>query len=447
MSQSFKICPTCETSNPNNAKVCRTCGADLRRTAPVARSDANDTPKDYDFRQGETDLLESSVSGAASFYLVIALTIVIIVLLILLGLSLGTNVFSPAPELASPEVLVSPSPLPTLNVATVTLGPPTATQTLTPAPTNTPTETATPGPCIITLPQGETMTWALMQCGHRSMDVLPTVLALNDMSDAASVREGQQIEIPWPTPTLDPNAAPTEDTDGASNDAGMDNSEIVLVDESIEAFQATATPTLPAGVMWHQIQPDENIIVIAMSYNTNVQTLSQLNRQMDFARCDFGQTFGGPECIVQLFQGQMIRVPAPTPTPTLSPTPDPNATATPTPTATYNEPQVFSPTDRQFFYLEDLVTLRWVASATLGMGESYRVDVHDLTSNMSYTAFTNEIFFTMPQEWQGTLSERHEYEWTVGIVSQNDTNAVRFQTEAHNFVWQGRVPPTESQGE
>lgn len=447
MSQSFKICPTCETTNPNNAKVCITCGADLRRAVPVARTDAHDAPKDYDFRQGETDLLESSVSGAASFYLVIALTILIIVVLIVLGLSFGTNIFSPVPEIPSPEFLDSPSPLPPLNVVTVTVGPPTATQTLTPAPTNTATDTPTPGPCIITLPQGETITWALLQCGHRSMDVLPTVLAINNMSDAANVREGQQIEIPWPTATLDPNALPSPSDDGASSDASIDNSQVVLVNEEIEAFQATATPTLPAGVMWHQVQPDENIIVIAMTYSTNVQTLSQLNRQMDFARCDFGQTFGGPECIVQLFQGQMIRVPAPTPTPTLSPTPDPNATATPTATATYNAPQAYSPNDREFFYVDDLVTLRWVASATLGVGESYRVDVHDLTSNMSYTAFTNEIFFTLPLEWQGRLAQRHNFEWTVGIVSQNDTNAVRFQTEPHNFVWQGLIPPTESQSE
>jgi hypothetical protein len=185
--------------------------------------------------------------------------------------------------------------------------------------------------------------------------------------------------------------------------------------------------------------------VIAMAYNTNVQTLSQLNRQMDFARCDFGQTFGGPECIVQLFQGQMIRVPAPTPTPTLPPTHDPNSTATPTATATYNEPQVYSPTDRQFFYLDELVTLRWVPSATLNTGESYRIDVHDLTSNLSYVAYTNEIFFTLPLEWQGKLEGRHDYEWTVGIVSQDNRNEIRYQTAPASFVWQGIIPPTESQ--
>lgn len=442
MSQSLKICPTCESSNLSNANVCTTCGADLRRISPVAKTDAHNAPKSFDFRQGETDLMESSLSGAASFYFILGITVILIVLLIVFGLSLNSNIFAPAPEISSPEFLGSPSPLPTLDVATVTLGPPTQTHTLTPAPTNTATITPTPGPCIITLPQGQNLTWALGQCGHRSLDVMPTVLALNNLADAGNVREGQQIQIPWPTATLDPNAQPTATVEG---DASIDNSSVVLVDESIEAFQPTTTPTLPAGVMWHQIQPDENIIVIAMTYNTDVQTLSQLNRQIDFARCDFGQTFGGPECIVQLFQGQMIRVPAPTPTPTLSPTPDPNATATPTATATYNEPQVYSPTNRQFFYVDELVTLRWIASATLSTGETYRIDVHDITSNTSYVAYTTEIFFTLPQDWQGREAERHEFEWTVGIVSQNDTNTVRYQTEPHSFVWQGIIPPTESQ--
>lgn len=446
MSQSFKICPICENNNDANARVCTNCGADLRRASVVARTDEHQTGKNFDFRQGETDLLESSLSGAASFYLVIGLTLLIVAVFIVFGLSLSTNIFNPVPEAPSPEFAGSPSPLPTLNVATVTIGPPTATFTFTPAPTSTPTITPTPGPCVITLPQGQNLTWALMQCGHRSLDVMPTVLALNNLPSDSSVREGQQIQIPWPTATLDPNAQPSATVEGDA-DAGADNSSIVLVDESIEAFQPTTTPTLPPGVMWHQIQPDENIIVIAMSYNTNVQTLSQLNRQMDFARCDFGQTFGGPECIVQLFQGQMIRVPAPTPLPTLSPTPDPNATATPTPTATYNEPQVYSPTNRQFFYVDELVTLRWVPSATLNAGEAYRIDVHDLTSNMSYVAYTTEIFFTLPQDWQGRESERHEYEWTVGIVNQNETNSVRYQTESQSFVWQGLIPPTESSNE
>ena len=154
--------------------------------------------------------------------------------------------------------------------------------------------------------------------------------------------------------------------------------------------------------MWHEIQQGQNIISVAVQYSTDVQTLSQLNRQIDFARCDFGETYGGQDCIVQLFQGQLLRVPAPTPTATLSPTADPNATATPTPTATVNIPEAFSPTDREFFYHDELVTLRWVPTATLLEGDNYLVTVTDRTTGRVFTARTSNIFLTIPLDWQGT---------------------------------------------
>ncbi|MEL6526488.1 MAG: hypothetical protein AAFQ07_12350 [Chloroflexota bacterium] len=153
--------------------------------------------------------------------------------------------------------------------------------------------------------------------------------------------------------------------------------------------------------------------------------------------------FGGADCIVQLFQGQQVRVPAPTPTPTLSPTPDPNATATPTPTATFNVPSAFSPTDREFFYNDELVTLRWVPTATLNGNEMYRIDVTDLTTDETFIGYTTDISFTVPTEWQGNTA-RHEYEWTVGIVSGDNTDAVRNATDPLIFVWQGVSDETES---
>jgi hypothetical protein len=329
--------------------------------------------------------------------------------------------------------------MPTISAATVTLGPPTATVTFTPTLTETPTGTPTRGPCVIILPEGQSLIWAVANCGHQSLDVLPTVLALNDIADAASVRSGQEILIPWPTETEMPDTMLTpEATSDAEAGSSTGSESVLVVDESIDAFAPTEVPTLPAGIMWHQIGPGENIIMIADLYNADVKILSELNREIDFARCDFGLRFGGPECIVQLFQGQLIRVPAPTPTPTLSPTPDPNATATPTATATVNQPSVFAPADRAFFYMDQLVTMRWIASATLNEGEVYLVDVQDLTSGRSYSALTRDISFTVPVEWRGTEQTRHEYQWTVGIVTETNPQNVRFETEPRLFVWQGK---------
>ncbi|GAB5492127.1 MAG: hypothetical protein Phog2KO_23420 [Phototrophicaceae bacterium] len=422
--------------------VCTTCGTDLSGIEIATRKNTNDKSIKYDFRQGETDLLENSIGRRANVYLVIIVTIIFTLLFVVLGLALTTDIFSGNISEDPLDIIESASPRPTLNAPTLTLGPPTATYTHTPQPTFTPSLTPTEGPCVITLPQGQTMIWALGQCGHRTLDVMPTVLALNNLADAGSVQSGQEILIPRPTATIDPLAQPTNTPE---SDASIEDNEIASLglDESIEAFQPTTTPTLPAGVMWHEIEQGQNIISVAVIYNTDVQTLSQLNRQIDFARCDFGDTFGGQDCIVQLFQGQLLRVPAPTPTPTLSPTPDPNATATPTATATVNVPSAFSPADREFFYNDELVTLRWVPTATLNSGELYLVSVTDITSGETYSALTNDIFFTLPTDWQGT-SERNEFEWSVGIVSEDTPDNIRYQTDPLIFVWQGN-PETESE--
>lgn len=439
MSEAYKICPICGSANGEKATVCTTCGTNLSRV-DVATRRKSTTEDDiaYDFRHGETDLLEKSVSKTANIYLVIIVTVLLTLAVVGIGLALITDIFfsGSGDDNTLDTINVTSSPQPTINAATVTTGPPTLTYTPTPEPTFTPSITPTRGPCTITLPQGQTLTWALGQCGHRVLDVMPTVLALNDLSDASSVQSGQQILIPWPTATVDANAVPTETTTPEGDANLPDGIDVAQLDESIEAFQATAVPTLPPGVAWHTVQGGQNIITIAVLYNTDVQTLSQLNRQVNFAQCDFGQTFGGADCLVQLFQGQQLRVPAPTPTPTLSPTPDPNATATPTPTATFNVPSAFSPTDREFFYRDELITLRWVPTATLNDDETYRVEVTDLTSEETYVGYTTDISFTIPTDWQGN-GARHEYEWRVGIVSQSGAETVRNETEPLIFVWQG----------
>lgn len=442
MAESYKICPICQTANHQNAQVCTTCGTDLVNVEAVTRiKKKNPAAVDYDFRYGETDLLEHTVGDAARRFTGV-------LLLLLIG-ALGGGVFIlqqggffDAQAGAALDVAQTPSPRPTLNVATVTLGPPTATYTLTPPPTFTPSLTPTRGPCVITLPAGQNLTWAVANCGHRDLDVMPTVLALNDIDNPAAVQAGQQIQIPWPTPTPDPNAIPTDPPAQDSDDAGEDtlaNSSVLSVNESIVAFAATPTPTLPPGVQWHQVQPEENIAVIINIYNADVKTLSELNREIDFARCDFGYTYGGPECIVQLRQGQMVRVPAPTPLPTATPTLDPNATATPTATPIFNRPRAGSPEDRAFFYADTLITLRWIPSATLAAGETYRVDVTDLTANIAHVAYTRDIVFTLPLDWRGTQAERHDFQWQVSIVDEDTPAEVRYPTEPRTFVWQGIV--------
>lgn len=408
----------------------------------------------YDFRYGETDLLEDSLKRPAQTYLVITMMAAV---MIVFGLVAFMVIQEPGPD---NEPLVAPEQLPTdtlvpMVLATVTQGPPTATASQTPTETFTPSITPTPEPCRQQIVAGSSLIQAAIQCGHRDQDVIPLILEMNGLSDANSIQAGQDIFIPWPTPTDDPNATPT----ATSTSLSADGTEISQADDASaelaalgielpdDPFAPTATATLPPGVMWHTITSGENIVSIAVNYDADVKILSELNPQIDFARCEFGARFGGPDCLVLLSQGQLIRVPAPTPTPTLSPTPDPNATATPTPTATFNVPNAASPADRAVFEADEIVTLRWVPTASLGAGDAYRVEVTDETSGIVYAALTTDISFTIPSDWQGHIAQRHNYTWIVGIVPQDHPDQMQLPTDPRTFTWMGNVetatPETE----
>jgi hypothetical protein len=94
LSESYKICPICETPNHRNATVCTTCGTNLTHVAAVskAKQTVNATRTDYDFRYGETDLLEESVSKRGNIYLIVSATIATVIIFAILGLLLTTDI-------------------------------------------------------------------------------------------------------------------------------------------------------------------------------------------------------------------------------------------------------------------------------------------------------------------------------------------------------------------
>lgn len=445
MSESFKICPICNAHNHRAAVVCSTCGASLSSIEPQTRSvhkKGNGSPH-YDYRYGETDLQEATLSRTGQTYFTIIVTALIAFIMGAAVFALSSSFLNPTP--AAPAA-ATPQPRPTLNVPTVTPGPPTATASFTPPPTFTPSITPTPLPCVQTIVTGDSLIGAILRCGHTSRDVMPTVMALNGITDANAIQAGQEVVIPWPTPTTDPNAVPTEPaTQESTPNTDSSDTSVFSLDESIIAFAPTATPTLPAGVMFHEVQSNDNIAYIVSEYGIDLKVFSELNPEMDFSRCDLGTAYGGPSCIITLAIGQMVRVPAPAPTPTYTPTIDPNATATPTATATFNEPAALSPPDRQFFRADQMITLRWLPTGTLANNEQYRIDVEDVTSGKTYTALTRNIFFIIPPEWRGLTSPRHEYFWTVGIVTEANQETVLFPSTPRMFVWQGRLEDEESE--
>lgn len=453
MSQPYKICPICDSPNHRNATICSTCGATLTQVPLVTPEDSlTNRGSGYDQHYGETDLFESNLHWKGGTYLVGGIITLAILActaaLLVLGTRLFNNTALPAnpaiqgagtltaiPTLGGDLAITSNTPRPTIFLATVTQGPP--TETLTASPTITPTQ----GPCAQVVQPGDDLISIIYRCGHRNFEsIVDTVVELNKLPDASHIQEGQTIEVPWPTATLDPNAIPTETTTaevGSLTD-GVSVADGSAEGASIMGVRLVPTETLQPGVTWHTVVKDENIIIIAIEYGATLRILSELNPEITFSQCDFGLGTGGENCNVQLFEGQQVRVPAPTPTPTIQPSPSGSETPTPTATATFNAPTALSPSNRAFFGKDDLVTLRWVASGSLGAGQAYLIHVGDETGGKSYEATTQDLFFIIPQDWHGQENDRHDYTWTVSMIDTANPDNPYFTTETRLFTWQGR---------
>jgi LysM domain len=453
LAQSYKICPICDTPNHRNAILCSTCGTTLTNVTVVSNGDEQNRPQDYEALHGETDLLEGKLRWRGSSYIFGGLLTVgllaCIGVVIVSGIRVMSSVMPATPTsqftvepatgtaAGSNLSIVTNTARPTVVLATVTSGTPTLTRT--PTPSITPTL----GPCIQEVQTGDSLIGIIARCGHRDYSsLLQTVLDLNNLSDPNALQVGQSIEIPWPTATFDPNFVPTENLITRVADSSDGSSELNAVSADVvrDSFglRVPATPTLQPGITWHTVMKDENIIIIAVRYGASLRILSELNPEITFSQCDFGQGTGGPSCFVSLYEGQQVRVPAPTPTPTIQPSPSGSETPTPTATATFNVPSALSPSDRAFFGSSELVTLRWVGTGTLAQNEVYLVQVEDLTSNTTHSATTQELSLVVPVEWQSERNDRHDYRWVVSVVNKDNPEEISASTEPRLFTWQGR---------
>ena len=175
-------------------------------------------------------------------------------------------------------------------------------------------------------------------------------------------------------------------------------------------------------------------MALPFRYGTDLKVLSELNPEVTFSQCDFGQASGGPSCVVMVFERQNLRVPAPTLTATLSPTPSGIATATPT--SIVNAPAAYSPPDSHNFASDELVTLRWVASGTLAAGETWRVIVESLSSGKDYSESTTRLSLVIPDAWKETATGWHGYRWRVQLVRES---GVPIETAVRSFLWETRA--------
>jgi len=432
LTETVKVCPICQARNQQHAAVCVTCGASIVevRAQRPARTDDSAAAR-YDFRLGEADLAEASLSRRGRLLsAVLVLTILAAaaaIALLMLSSRSGGAAAVPQAATATYTRIAGPS---------VTPGPPSATFTSSPMPTAPPTDTLTPAPCMRQVAAGDSLIGIITGCGHQNLDILPTVMQLNGITDEALIQIGQEIIVPLPRPRRDSAATAAPASEPENESAAADSSSAGLALLAFDPLAPTETPTLLPGLMWHDVRPDENMIAIAVQYKTNAKALSDLNPEIEFLLCEFGLDYGGPECTVNLWQGQRIRVPAPTPTRTPVPTASGSETPTPLPTATFNAPIAQSPPDEAFIAPLQQVTLRWVGTGRLAADEVYRVVLVDRDSGANFTADTRELFFILPEAWAPRDSNSHQYAWQVDVLNTS-TGRVSNSSAERGFVWQG----------
>lgn len=330
--------------------------------------------------------------------------------------------------LATNSVLVLPSPdaaafsTPTAITADPIIVPTLSFPSVTPVPP-TPTITPTRGNCMQTAKAGDTLIGLAARCGHQDYTIIDVILRQNNMGSAAELKEGQVIEIPYPT------------------EVGAVNPDPLTSDSSEASGSAMSEPTLPPSLQWYTVQQGETAIEVIYKLGITMKILHDLNfNEVDFETCDFSSPIGGSSCNVMLFEGQRLRVPAPAPTATLSPTPSGSETPTPTPTATFNAPFAQSPSNNMLFESFDLPTLRWVASGQLAVNEVYLITVTNQTAGVVYNATTRELYYQLPAEWQPRGGRRNLFEWRVAVAKMDGNTVIptNFATETRSFYWQGR---------
>ncbi len=448
MAQRTTNCPNCGRTNEPAANFCAICGTPLKgKPRSVFQQTSNlKAPGRYDSSEGEDDLMVQGIWGTPA-----TLGLVIFLCLLLSGalaygayqfigsLDDGDSASGSNPTVASNDMFVTSTVAGGLSPA-----PPTAFPTNTrPAPplfptvTNLPpsdTPTATPGPCIETAGTGDSVYAMAIRCGHRDLGIVDLIVEQNlGLECAECLREGQVLEIPWPTPTP---GGPAEGS-GETNDQGTPVSALGTEDPLATLF---VEPTLRSDLTWHTIQQDQNLIVVAQIYNTDAKVLSDLNPEIDFLQCDFGERYGGENCSVMFFIGQKVRVPAPTPIATIPPTPSGSETPTPTPTATFNVPNLYLPDDDSSFDKNSLITLRWTASGTLASNEVYLITMRNLDADRTFQDTTLELSFVVPSDWQPSGDKIQEFEWLISIATLegNQVTSTRQQTTPRRFKWQGQ---------
>jgi hypothetical protein len=368
-----------------------------------------------------------------------------ILLLSLMGLALlvsACNINTPAPTptvqpllTESPTATVSPTPSQTAT-SEITLTPTQVVSIATPLPTAVsalptipPTAVVTEGPYVYVIREGETLGFILQQqpWGYPPFDpaIINAVVQLNGMVNGDLLPPpGTELLIPRRTPTPIPEGADLTATSDANLGLGQRIGNITLAEGASSGC--------------HTVVEGETILSISSDYNTTLETLSQLNQNLNWFGCQFNEYNGGPGCGPFITIGQCVNVPLPTSTPVPTATLSGNETATPTPTF---EPAlgVFPPNGA----IAPAATfeLQWVSVGELKQGQVYLVEIQDTTSGTQSLEVTRNTSFMLPESLIPTDGQTHQIQWRVSVALRDANGQYTYVGGIgawRTFQWQSR---------
>ena len=381
-------CPHCDSVVSSAAEQCLMCGAALPAaqeggtadagsvSARVAESPEDEVPESFESDskndQDQPAVFETRLQERQS-PAVLILAAIFVVFLVLV-----TFLFIRYPVSASVALFPTPTAIPPTNTSTPTWTPlPTETgpASLTPTITLTPLPTDTPRPPRLhQVSSGETLFGLSLRYG-----ITPDSIAdANGLPPNTGLQVSQELIIPWPTAT--PPLVPVEVEIGGAT---------IIADPS-------GCDTL------YEIQSGDTLFGIASRARVDLRAILAVNRLNEQSILQPGDRI----CIPEIVRSGV-----------LPPTPGPSPTATETPPPPGPE-LLYPPVGAQLSAAEQRPLLQWVTVKDLAQDEWYMVEVTDLSDVDSHPlrAFTRETVFQLPDSWQPTTADTHEFRWRVSIV-------------------------------
>lgn len=232
---------------------------------------------------------------------------------------------------------------------------------------------------------------SLLEIAARYKVSVQAIKAANNLKDD-TIRVGDELIIPLPTPTPQPGAPPA---------TGATPTPIS------QSPPSSASPAATPGVIRHTVKRGDTLIFIATLYNSTVEAIRIANKlESDF-----------------LSIGQELDVPVGAWTPTVTPTSVANTTATPTAQFGYAAPSLISPSDGATFRGKpDAPMLAWTSPATLKPNEYYVAHL-DYVWNGEKKSIVKQVkqgnsIRLEPANYPGANVSGTPFSWYVVIVSQ-----------------------------